>query len=148
MQTRRFIRTLFALALAAPLAAHASLLGTRDGEWKDTATASGTGMGADGKPRTRMARECHKHTDSMDAYLKSLNQDNCKAKIVRQTARMVEVELTCTDPEGKGRMHGLMKMQALSDTHIVLEAEETYSSGEKMQVKSDSHWVSDTCTKQ
>lgn len=143
MPTRLIARSLITLALVAPCAAHAAMLGTRDGEWKDTFT----GNDAEGKAKVVTQQECRTASVTVQKMIDKLEQGGCKVKILHQTASMVEIEQTCATPDEKGGIHFHIRMEALSPTRIVSTMEQTDPSGHIDHLKSDARWLGATCEK-
>lgn len=147
MRTRIILRAIFMLMFTAPFAAHAALLGTRAGAWEDAVTITSTGEGEDGLPKSMKHQVCHPPATSVQTVLDSLDRNSCKVKIVQQTPSMLEIRQTCHAADGNGSIRTHMKIQALSDTHIVSNVDQSYSSGEKSHLTTDSRWLHINCTR-
>lgn len=146
MQARIIARAAFMLMLTAPFAAHAALLGTRPGAWKDTTTISvSSGDKLVRKPETQTSIVCHDKTGSVEAVLELLGKNGCQAKIVQQSANGVVFDQVCAHPADGDGVHTRMEMKALSATHIAGTVDQSYASGFKAHLVSDAHWVSATC---
>ena len=172
MQSSIICRTLVILALAAPLAANASPLGEKPGEWKGTNTAVTTGLThaipkeklaqmppeqrqrleaylkmREGKPVTSTVSHCVKAADTVQSVLNHGKRKDCTTKILQQGAHTLKVRMVCKGPDGKTAMTGLVKVKAVSSTHVVSSMDLTTATGVHTHAKSDSHWVSATCKK-
>lgn len=162
MQTRMAIRAIFMLTLVAPCAAHAGLLGTRDGEWNNTVTTTKTGTveamtkeekanytpqvlayikSQEGQPNTVEGKFCAGPTQPTPGLFLSMD---CETKVIRRTATLMEIEQTCPARNGKSNNHVLVR--ALSPTHLVTTEDLTNPGGSKTHTVFDATWTNADCT--
>lgn len=171
MQSRFILRSILALAIAAPFAVHATPLGTRAGEWEGTVTTTSTGMShaipkeqlakmpperrqqveamlksREGQPQTMPTHGCIKASDSVESMMNSDKNSRCTRKIVKQTSNSAEVVIVCHTADGKVAFKGTVHFKAESSTHVVSTMEMKNSNGVKTVAKSDSRWKSATCS--
>jgi len=119
MVLKRLIQCAVALAVAAPLYAHADSLNAKPGAWEMTTTTLTTGVPVPaeelakmppaqrarieetmrsraGKPRTRVKKSCITKKDlDQDRIIKSDDEGQCKNKIISKSSRKIVLEQTC-----------------------------------------------------
>lgn len=172
MQSTLVCRSLLILALAAPFAASASPLGEKPGAWDGTSTATTTGLShaipkeklaqmppeqrqqlqaylktREGKAVTNPVHHCVKASDTVQSVLDRGKRKDCTTKILQQTSNALKVRMVCKGPDGKTAMTGIVKVTALSSTHVVSSMDMKTATGVHTRAHGDSHWVSDTCPK-
>lgn len=166
MTCRMPSHALLMLAIAAPLCAQASPLGTRPGGWETTVTTVYHNItipeeklarlspeqrklrikaikSHEGKAETRVSRHCVRASDTMDRLTESHpEKDGCTRKLISRTASSIEVVAHCNRPEpNKARIKVVAKSK--TSVHTVIDAE--YKSGMKMHKEARSRWVTSSC---
>jgi hypothetical protein len=172
MQKQILIRSIFMLAAAAPLGAHASPLGAKPGAWEATTTTVMSGITEkqmpnipkeqldkmspeqraqvenmmnlrNGKPVTMTRKSCVKDTDNMDKLTSDdPARKDCKKKIISQTATSIEVEVNCTKPRTSTVR---IKVEATSPENVTSITDMQGEGGVKMHIEGKSHWISASC---